>query len=229
LELEYGWIMTWYDKARCFYQKIFAVQDGSKKEDYQVKYLIVGLGNIGAEYENTRHNIGFDILDKIATQEHVLFKNDQFGAIAEFKHKGRTIYLLKPTTYMNLSGKAVRYWVQKLKIPDNNWLIVVDEFQFDIGVYKLLKKGTSGGHNGLKSIEEVMQSSIYPRLRIGIGHDFRPGQQVNYVLGKWSPDQWDAMQPVIDDVCDLIRSFTAIGLDRTMNFYNKRKPSDKKL
>jgi PTH1 family peptidyl-tRNA hydrolase len=108
-------------------------------------------------------------------------------------------------------------------------LIVVDEFQFDIGVFKLLKKGTSGGHNGLKSIEEVMQTSTYPRLRIGIGHDFRPGQQVDYVLGKWSRDQWDTMQPVINEVCDLIRSFASIGLDRTMNHYNKRKPSSDKL
>ena len=197
-------------------------------KDQSVKYLVIGLGNIGKEYERTRHNVGFDVLDRLADEEGVGFKNDQFGALAEFKHKGRTIYLLKPNTYMNLSGKAVRYWVQKLKINENNWLIVVDEFQFDIGVCKLFKKGNSGGHNGLKSVEDTMQTSNYPRLRIGIGHDFHRGQQVDYVLGNWTEEQWSEMQPVIKTACDAIRSFAAIGLDKTMNQFNQKKSSEEK-
>ncbi|MCB0669155.1 MAG: aminoacyl-tRNA hydrolase [Saprospiraceae bacterium] len=187
-----------------------------------MKYLIIGLGNMGVEYERTRHNIGFDVLDEIARQENVQFKADQLGDIAMFRHRGRTVYLLKPSTYMNLSGKAVRYWVQKLKINQNHWLTVVDEFQFEMGVIKLQKKGSSGGHNGLKSVENLMQSSSYPRLRIGIGHNFYRGQQVDYVLGKWTDEEWMDMQSVIESACDAIRSFVAIGLDRTMNQFNKK-------
>ena len=202
---------------------IFSPKTTDKEEDLVVKYLIIGLGNIGSEYQKTRHNIGFDALDKLAKQEGIPFKNDQLGDIAEFKHRGRSIILLKPNTYMNLSGKAVRYWVQKLKIQPNHWMVVVDEFQFEIGVFKIQKKGSSGGHNGLKSVEDLMQGSTYPRLRIGIGHDFYRGQQVDYVLGNWTDEQWKEMQPVLESVCDAIRSFASIGLDKTMNQFNSRK------
>jgi PTH1 family peptidyl-tRNA hydrolase len=188
-----------------------------------VKYLIIGLGNIGAEYQNTRHNIGFDALDKIAESEGCNFRSDQFGSLAEYKYKGRTIYLLKPSTYMNLSGKAVRYWVQKLKILEGNWLVVTDEKQFEVGVFKLQKKGSDGGHNGLKSVQELMQTSSYPRLRIGIGSEFFPGQQVDYVLSKWSPKQWEIIKTILDEVPKIVRSFVSIGIDRTMNQFNKKK------
>jgi peptidyl-tRNA hydrolase, PTH1 family len=212
---------------RSFFKHFFKKQQETPKEGQLVKYLIIGLGNIGAEYENMRHNIGFDVLDALARQEGCSFRSDQLGSIAEFRHKGRLIYLLKPSTYMNLSGKAVRHWISKLKIADHHWLVVVDELQFEIGVFKLLKKGSAGGHNGLKSIEDSMQTTNYPRLRIGIGRDFRPGQQVNYVLSRWTAEQWDQMQPVIQSACDLIRSFASVGLDQTMNLYNKRKDLSK--
>jgi len=192
-------------------------------ENQPVKYLIVGLGNMGSEYDKTRHNIGFDVLDHLAAQEGCAFKDEQLGDIAQFKHKGRAIYLLKPSTFMNLSGKAVRYWVQKLNIAPENWLVIVDEFQFDIGEYKLQKKGSDGGHNGLKSIQQLMNGNKYPRLRVGIGHNFHRGQQVEYVLGKWKDHEWKEMQPVIDISCDVVRSFASIGLDKTMNAFNKKK------
>ena len=218
LDFEGYSIMIW-----SWFKKYFKAPSEDVDESQLMKFLIIGLGNVGNEYEETRHNVGFQVLDALARQEGCTFKNDHLGSTAEFRHKGRTIYLLKPTTYMNLSGKSVRHWVQKLKIAEGHWLVVVDEFQFNLGVFKLLKKGTAGGHNGLKSIEDLMQHNNYPRLRIGIGHDFKPGQQVNYVLGRWSGEQWNQMLPIFDTVCDLIRSFTTIGLDQTMNLYNKRK------
>ncbi|NND32230.1 MAG: aminoacyl-tRNA hydrolase [Saprospiraceae bacterium] len=188
-----------------------------------MKYLIIGLGNIGAEYTGTRHNLGFEVIDKIAEQEGCTFKNEQLGAITQFKYRGRQVYLLKPSTYMNLSGKAVRFWVQKLKIADQHWLIITDEIQFELGKFKLLKKGSDGGHNGLKSVQELMGTQNYPRLRIGIGNDFYPGQQVDYVLSKWSEDQYEKVSMVILEAADLVRSFVAIGVDRTMNQFNKKK------
>ena len=178
---------------------------------------------MGSEYYKTRHNIGFEVLDHLASKESCTFKDEQLGDLAQFKHKGRTIHLLKPSTFMNLSGKAVRYWVQKLNISPDNWLIIVDEFQFDIGDYKLQKKGSDGGHNGLKSIQQLMNGSSYPRLRVGIGHNFHRGQQIEYVLGKWKDDEWKEMQPSIDIACDIVRSFASIGLDKTMNAFNKKK------
>ena len=187
-----------------------------------MKYLIIGLGNMGSEYEHTRHNIGFDVLDELAAQEDISFKNEVLGDLAQFKHKGRTVYLLKPSTFMNLSGKAVRYWTQKLKIATNQWRIVVDEFQFDVGIIKLQKKGGPGGHNGLKSIEAMMQSSVYPRLRIGIGHDFRRGGQVEYVLGRWTDEQAKTIEKVKEEACQVLKSFVAIGLDRAMAMHNRK-------
>ena len=190
--------------------------------DASMKYLIVGLGNMGSEYDRTRHNIGFDVLDILAAQEGAVFKHDVLGDLAQFKHKGRTVYLLKPSTYMNLSGKAVRHWVQKLKIASEHWVVVVDEFQFDIGDMKLQKKGGAGGHNGLKSVESMMQSSTYPRLRIGIGHDFHRGGQVDYVLGKWTDEQVTAITVMKEEACKVLKSFVAIGLDRAMTLHNRK-------
>ncbi len=185
-----------------------------------MKFLIVGLGNMGAEYERTRHNIGFDVLDLLADQQDCSFESEVLGDLAQFKYKSRTVYLLKPSTYMNLSGKSVRYWVQKLKIASNHWMVVVDEFQFEVGEFKLQKKGSPGGHNGLKSVEAMMQSSTYPRLRIGIGHDFPKGHQVDYVLGRWSEPQLDSLSKVKTEVCKVILSFVSIGLDRAMTTHN---------
>ncbi|NND07594.1 MAG: aminoacyl-tRNA hydrolase [Saprospiraceae bacterium] len=196
----------------------------SQKEtvDSSMKYLIIGLGNMGSEYEHTRHNIGFDVVDKLAELEEVSFKNEVLGDLAHFKHKGRMVYLLKPSTFMNLSGKATRYWTQKLKIASNQWLVVVDEFQFDLGTIKLQKKGGPGGHNGLKSVEAMMQSSVYPRLRVGIGHDFRRGGQVDYVLGRWTDEQAKTIEKVKEEACKVLKSFVAIGLDRAMTMYNRK-------
>lgn len=187
-----------------------------------MKYLIIGLGNMGSEYDHTRHNIGFDVLDSLAAQEGVTFKHEVLGDLAQFKHKGRIVYLLKPSTYMNLSGKAVRHWVQKLKIASEHWVVVVDEFQFDIGVMKLQKKGGPGGHNGLKSVESMMQSSSYPRLRIGIGHDFHRGGQVDYVLGKWTDEQASSVEVIKEKAAKILKSFVAIGLDRAMTSHNRK-------
>ncbi len=208
-----------------FLKRLFRIKSNTDKS--YVKYLIIGLGNIGEEYQNTRHNIGFDVLDRLANQQGCTFRSDMLGDVCSFKYRGRAVYLLKPSTYMNLSGKAVRYWTQKLKISPTNWLILVDEFQFDIGVFKLQKKGSPGGHNGLKSIQDLMQTSVYPRVRIGIGHDFHRGQQTDYVLGKWNEEQWNKILPVIDEVCDLVRSYVAIGLEKSMNQFNKKKSEPK--
>ena len=201
-----------------------------KKQDLKIdplmKYLIVGLGNMGPDYEDTRHNVGFDVVDQLAASKDCVFKPEQLGDLTSFKYKGRIVYLLKPSTFMNLSGKAVRYWVNKLKIPDQNWLIVVDEFQFDLGEYKLQKKGSPGGHNGLKSIEDYMQTSTYPRLRIGIGHDFPKGGQVDYVLGRCTPSEHSLLQPVLKQANEVILSFVGIGLERSMSLHNRKKSAD---
>ena len=188
-----------------------------------MKYLIVGLGNMGADYDHTRHNVGFDVVDALAEAASVSFKHEQLGDVAQYKHRGRQIYLLKPSTYMNLSGKAVRYWVQKLKIQPNNWLVVVDELQFDVGVFKLQKKGGPGSHNGLKSVQDIMQTSNYPRLRVGIGSNFHRGQQVDYVLGKWKQEEWEQIEQSLPAICDTIHAFASIGIDRAMTQYNKKK------
>ncbi len=194
-----------------------------KEHDDTMKFLIIGLGNMGAEYDHTRHNVGFDVVDHLADQQGVTFDNETLGDLATFRYKGRHVYLLKPSTYMNLSGKAIRYWVQKLKIANGNWLVVVDEFQFDVGVMKLQKKGSSGGHNGLKSVENMMQSSTYPRLRIGIGHDFPRGRQVDYVLGNWTDEQKSHLGPIFDQASEVVLSFVSIGIDRAMSQHNKSR------
>ncbi len=191
--------------------------------DPDMKFLIVGLGNMGPDYEGTRHNVGFAVVDKLAEEEGVSWTHENLGDLGHFKTRGKHVYLLKPSTYMNLSGKAVRYWVQKLQIKSGHWLVVVDEFQFDVGTMKLLKKGSAGGHNGLQSIQDLMQTSQYPRLRVGIGHDFHRGQQVDYVLGKWSEEQLKLLPQILDQAVAVIRSFVVVGLDRSMNLHNKRK------
>lgn len=187
-----------------------------------MKYLIAGLGNIGKEYENTRHNIGFQILDALAGASNISFSDKRYGFVAEYKYKGRIFLLLKPTTFMNLSGRAVRYWLKREKIPTERLLVLVDDIALPFGTLRLKSRGSPGGHNGLKSISEILGTDHYPRLRFGIGDDFPPGYQVDYVLSDWSEEEQKALPPVIETSIEIIRSFGTIGIERTMNFYNKK-------
>lgn len=186
------------------------------------KYLVVGLGNIGPEYANTRHNIGFIVLDALAKASNTFFKSDRLASVAELKWKGKTLILVKPSTFMNLSGKAVNYWMQAEKIPRENILVITDDIALPLGTLRLKGKGSDGGHNGLKNIQEVLASTEYARLRFGVGNEFAKGKQVNYVLGEWTKDELTSLNPRIETACDIIRSFASIGLQLTMtNFNNK--------
>jgi PTH1 family peptidyl-tRNA hydrolase len=187
-----------------------------------LKYLIVGIGNIGDQYENTRHNIGFKILDALAKASNVVFTGKRFGLIAETTYRGRKLILLKPTTYVNLSGKAVRYWLEKEKIPIKNLLIVVDDLALPFGILRLRKKGGDGGHNGLFDISQTLGKETYPRLRFGIGNDFHQGAQVNYVLSSWSEEEEIVLPEKIETAIKIIQSFSFHGIDMTMNNYNKK-------
>ena len=184
------------------------------------KFLIVGLGNIGAEYVNTRHNIGFKILDYFAKKENTPFQTAKLGDIAEFKIKGRTILLLKPNTYMNLSGKAVKYWMEKEKIEKENVLIITDDLNISFGTIRIKTKGSDGGHNGLKNIQLLLNSTEYPRFRFGISDEFKKGKQVDYVLGEWNEDEKIKLSERLEISSEIITSFALAGLNTTMNTYN---------
>jgi PTH1 family peptidyl-tRNA hydrolase len=186
-----------------------------------MKYLIAGLGNIGAEYELTRHNIGFLVADQLADQFKVDFAPARLADKCEFKYKGRAIHVIKPTTYMNLSGKAVAYWLQALNIPRENLLVIVDEIALPFGTLRMRTKGSAGGHNGLKNIEQILGDQNYSRLRFGIGAEFNRGQQVDYVLGNFSQEQFDELPPLIDRAKEMILSFCTIGPDKTMTQFNQ--------
>jgi PTH1 family peptidyl-tRNA hydrolase len=186
-----------------------------------MKYLIVGLGNIGPEYALTRHNVGFMVLDRLASKENLSFKLDKMASIAEFKYKGRTIILIKPTTYMNLSGKALQYWMTQFKIPIENTMVIVDDLALPFGKLRIKPKGSSAGHNGLKNIESVLGNDLYPRLKFGIGNDFAKGRQIDYVLGQFDKNDFAELPIRIDKAIDMILSFSTIGIDRTMNFLNE--------
>ena len=188
-----------------------------------MKYLITGLGNPGDEYQNTRHNIGFKILDALADASNIVFSDKRYGFVAEYKFKARTFILLKPTTYMNLSGKAINYWLQKEKIAFENLMVLTDDLALPFGTLRLRAKGGDAGHNGLKSIQQVTGRSDYARLRFGIGADFNPGQQVNYVLDEWSEEEIEVLPEKIDTCIQIIKSFGTVGIARTMNQFNKRK------
>jgi peptidyl-tRNA hydrolase, PTH1 family len=188
-----------------------------------LKYLIAGLGNIGKEYENTRHNIGFKILDALAGASNVVYNDSRYGFVAEAKHKARTLLLLRPTTYMNLSGRAVSYWLKKENIPLENLFVLVDDIALPFGTIRIKAKGSDGGHNGLRNINEVLGNNEYARLRFGIGDNFHKGYQVDYVLGNWSKEEEKSLSPLIENCVEAVKSFTTIGLERTMNFYNTRK------
>lgn len=185
-----------------------------------MKYLIVGLGNMHPDYDGTRHNVGFEVLDLLASEKGASFKNDSLGDIALVKHKSRHIHLLKPSTYMNLSGKAVRYWMQKHKVKIENVLIVVDDINIDFGKLRLRSKGAHGGHNGLKDVERMLGTSKYARLRVGIGSDFSKGRQVDFVLGKWSDSEMNSLSDILSRSVDAVLSFCSIGVAHTMNKFN---------
>ena len=188
-----------------------------------MKYLIVGLGNPGADYDDTRHNIGFAALDALAKAFEVSFKSDNFGWTAEFRHKSRTFILLKPNTYMNLSGKAVRFHLQKQSIEKENMLVILDDLNLPFGKQRLRPNGSDGGHNGLKNIDQLLGDNLYPRLRMGIGAEFGKGQQVDYVLGKWTDEENEKLPQLLKYAGDTATSFGTIGLERTMNLFNKKK------
>lgn len=185
-----------------------------------MKYLIAGLGNIGPEYELSRHNIGFLTLDRLADKEGLSFSTDRYAFKADYRFKGRNIHLIKPTTYMNLSGKAVNFWLQELKIPKENLLVIVDDLALPFGKLRMRGKGSSAGHNGLKSIEASTGGANYPRLRFGIGDNFRQGQQVDYVLSNFSREEMDQLPLHMDKAIEMIQAFSTIGLERSMSQFN---------
>ncbi len=187
-----------------------------------MKYLIAGLGNIGEEYANTRHNIGFIVLDALAAALDAKFTIDRHAFKAEAKFKGRTLILIKPTTYMNLSGKAVKYWLDKEKIPLENSLVISDDLDLPLGVLRLKVRGSGGSHNGLNHIIETLLTNEFPRLRIGIGDDFARGYQAEYVLSRWSKTEEKILIPRIEMAVEAIKSFVTVGIDRTMNDFNKK-------
>ncbi len=186
-----------------------------------MKYLITGLGNIGYEYEGTRHNIGFEVLDFLCKSLDGEWRGNHHGDLAEVKFKGRILILLKPNTYMNLSGKAIRYWLQKEKILVENSLTVLDDLNLEFGKQRLRAKGSDGGHNGLKSIQEILGTDAYPRLRIGIGSTFSKGKQVNFVLGKWTEDEKAELPRILEKAEEVIKTFVTLGLERAMNVTGK--------
>jgi len=185
-----------------------------------MKYLIAGLGNIGDEYRNTRHNIGFKMLDALAESSNIFFATNRYGDTAELKHKGRTFVLLKPSTYMNLSGKAVYYWLAKEKIPTERLLIVTDDLALPFGAVRIRGKGSDGGHNGLKSIQETLGNFVYARMRFGIGSEFNKGQQIDYVLTDWTPEQSKALPERLKKMGEAVMAFGIMGMAHTMSTYN---------
>lgn len=185
-----------------------------------MKFLITGLGNPGAQYRNTRHNIGFMVLDRLAERQGATFATDRLGDTCTIRHKGKTIFLLKPNTYMNLSGKAVRYHLQQQDIPQSQLLVITDDIALPFGKVRIRAKGSGGGHNGLGNIQEVLGNENYARMRFGVGSEFGKGQQVDYVLSDFSAEQREALPALLDKMGDAILSLALIGLERTMNIYN---------
>ena len=184
------------------------------------KYLIVGLGNIGPDYDLTRHNTGFMVLDAFARASNTVFSDRRYGFVAETSLKGRKVFLLKPSTFMNLSGNAVRYWLNKENIDQHRMLVVSDDVALPLGQFRLKASGSNGGHNGLGHIQQLIGQD-YPRLRMGIGNDYPVGAQIEHVLGRFSSEELEALQPSIDTAVEIIKSFVLAGIDITMNQYNK--------
>lgn len=185
-----------------------------------MKYLIAGLGNIGAKYAETRHNAGFEVVDTLAREFEVEWNTEKLGDLAEFRYKGRVFILLKPSTYMNLSGKSVRYWMQQTKVPQDKLLVIVDDISLPFGKLRLRGKGSDAGHNGLRDINQTLGHQKYPRLRFGIGDDFPPGRQVDYVLGRWSKAEKDELPARLEKAAEAVKLFATLGLARAMNIVN---------
>lgn len=195
-------------------------KESKAKETNMKKFLIVGLGNIGEKYTETRHNIGFKIVDEVAKEHNATFETDKLGDVATFRFKGRTIILLKPSTYMNLSGKALKYWMQKEKVTIDNILIITDDLNIDFGTIRVKAKGSDGGHNGLKDIQEKLGTTTYPRFRFGVGNNYSKGRQVDYVLGEWSKDEESELIERLPTSAKVVASFVTDGLANTMNNFN---------
>ncbi len=200
--------------------KLFSSPSKEENIDNMKKYLIVGLGNIGAEYVNTRHNIGFKVLDYLAKKESLDFQTVKLGSLAEYKFKGRTFLLLKPNTYMNLSGKAVQYWMEKEKIPLENIFVITDDLNLSFGTIRIKPKGSDGGHNGLKNINLILNTNQYARFRFGISDEFKKGKQVDYVLGEWNTTENEALPERLETASEVIKSFGTAGLENTMTSFN---------
>ena len=200
--------------------KLFRSQKTKDNTNCMKKFLIVGLGNIGAEYVNTRHNIGFKILDFFANKESISFATVKLGALAEYKFKGRTFFLLKPNTYMNLSGKAVHYWLEKENIPLENLLVITDDLNLSFGAIRIKPKGSDGGHNGLKNINLILNTQNYTRFRFGISDEFKKGKQIDYVLGEWNEEERAKLPERLELASEIIKSFGTAGLENTMTTYN---------
>ncbi|MEY3498811.1 MAG: hypothetical protein RL308_480 [Bacteroidota bacterium] len=199
---------------------LFFKSKPADKTDGMNKFLIVGLGNIGAEYVNTRHNIGFKALDFLAKKEGLSFDNLKFGALAELKLKGKTFFLLKPNTYMNLSGKAVKFWMEKENIPLQNVLIIADDLNLSFGTIRIRSKGSDGGHNGLKNITLILNTQEYARFRFGISDEFKKGKQIDYVLGEWNEEEKAKLPERLEVASEIIKSFGLAGLENTMTAFN---------
>ena len=204
--------MNWFSKI--------VIKKEKEITDPMKKFLIVGLGNIGAEYINTRHNIGFKILDYFAKKEGLSFQTAKLGDISEYKIKGRTLFLLKPNTYMNLSGKAVKYWMEKENIAKENILIITDDLNLSFGSIRIKTKGSDGGHNGLKNIQLLLNTTEYPRFRFGISDAFKIGKQIDYVLGEWNDTEKTALPERLELATEIIKSFGTAGIENTMTTFN---------
>jgi len=203
-----------------FISELFKKENQIDLKDSMKKYLVVGLGNIGDAYKNTRHNIGFKVLDYLAEQENLTFETQKLGDIATYKLKGRTFILLKPSTYMNLSGKAVLYWLTKENIPIENLLVITDDLNLPFGSIRLKTKGSDGGHNGLKDIQDKLNTVNYNRFRFGISDAFGKGKQIDYVLGEWTEEETKTLKERLDKSTELIKSFALSGVNDTMNIFN---------
>lgn len=204
---------------RAFFAKLLS-RDKKEEKDPMKKLLIVGLGNPGPKYENTRHNIGFKILEKLAAKKEITFEADRYGDKAEFNFKGRKFILIKPSTFMNLSGKAVRYWMDKENIAVQNLLVITDDLNLTFGTLRLKAKGSDGGHNGLKNIQDLIQTTVYPRFRFGISDEFSKGNQIDYVLSEWTSEENEQLKERLETSSELILSFGTAGIQNTMNSFN---------
>ena len=209
-------------------RRLIGKDQEQKEEQNEMKYIVAGLGNVGEEYEGTRHNTGFMVVDRLAKSAEARWELSRHAYRTEIKLKGRTIILLKPTTYMNLSGKAIKYWLMQEKVELSRLLVVVDDIALPLGELRMKKQGSGGGHNGLKNIEEMLGSNAYCRLRVGVGNDFARGRQIDYVLGQYSEGELAELSQHLDEAAEMVKTFVLEGADRAMNKFNGQKKQEKK-